>query len=264
MKKRLAQLLEMAELKPEEVTIYLHLLKLKSATIPQLTTETGLNTMMVYRTLKRLIDRELVKSHPVNNKQNTYTACTLTSLVEKVSKEQIRLAKLETAFRGLDHILPYLDLSTENNDQEMIDIREGKEAMLEEYLKIPDICQTEFLHIGSVTRTWDLLGLDFDCAEERNFIKRRMNKGVHARVLNEHVSEMERIARSDTKEKRTTRLKENLPVMHNYLLIADTEFKLFINNPEHPRVITIKQPDLLKTQKDQFYHLWSSDTASRF
>ncbi len=253
MKKQLAQLLEMAELKHEEVTIYLHLLKLKSATIPQLVALTGVNTMMVYRTFKRLTDRELVKAQPLNNKQNTYSPLSLNAIIHRVTQERQKLDRLERAFRGLDNLLPLMDVSSDNDTME---IHEGVEAMLEEYLKIPDLCKTEFLHIGAGTKTWDLLGLDFDCTEERNFIKRRMNRGVHARVLNEPAKEMERISLSDTKEKRTTRVKEKLPVMHNYLIITDNQSHLFINNIEHPRVITIKQPDILTLQKDQFYDLW--------
>lgn len=259
MKKRLEHLLETAGLKPEEAQIYICLLTLKAATIPQLISKLNFGAMMAYRTVNRLVERGLVKSNQINNKQNIYSPLPLSSLIRYATKEREKFDRLARAFQGIEHLIPMMDISQENENNELIEIYEGIEKLREVYLEIPEIAKEEFLHIGSVTKTWDILGMDFDCAEERSFIKRRMSRGVHARVFNEYNKEAEEFVKSDNLEKRTTRLRKQLPVMNNYLIINDNQSCLFINDLQHPKVIRIKQPDLLEIQKQQFYNLWQSD-----
>lgn len=255
MRKKLTNLLRLAELKDEEITLYLLLLKLKEATIPQLVAESNLNFMMVYRTIKRLTEKGLIDSEPVNNKQDIYKPLSLKSLINKIQTQQRKLRRLENGLKGLDHFLPYMDI--DNETDESIQLREGLDAFLEEYLKLPELCEEEYLHIGNMHNLWNTAGLSYEAPEERNFIHRRIHRGAFARVLNPPTEKADEFASKDSIEKRTTKLKSGLPVTDNYLAITENQSSLFICDPEDPRVIVIKQPELLEMQKDQFRTLWS-------
>lgn len=255
MKKQLTNLLQNANLRNEEVKIYLLLLKLRASTISELIEKSGLGTMMVYRTLKRLNERGIVQEKKLNQKQNLYHPLSLKSLIEKLSREQRRLAKLQNSLKNLDSLLPYVDIDNEADDQ-FIELKEGLESFLEEYLKIPDICEREFLHIGSMENFWKTARLSYDAPEERNFIHRRMGKGVFARIVDIQTPHMKYIQKMDSLEKRSSRLSEELPVHKNYLTIAEKQANLFVCDPENPRVVIIREPELLKLQKEQFSSLW--------
>jgi sugar-specific transcriptional regulator TrmB len=256
MRKKLTNLLRLAQLKDEEITLYLLLLKLKQATISQLVEKSQLNFMMVYRTIKRLRERGLIDAEPVNNKQDIYKPLSLKAIIDKVHAQQRKLKRLENGLKGLDDFLPYIDLN--EKDEETIQLREGIDAFMEEYLKLPELCEDEYLHIGNMYKLWDASGLSYEAPEERNFIHRRINRGVHARILNMPDEKVEEVVSKDTLEKRTSKIKENLPVTENYLAITDEQASLFICDHEDPRVIVIKQPELLGIQRDQFKTLWTS------
>jgi hypothetical protein len=67
---------------------------------------------------------------------------------------------------------------------------------------------------------------------------------------------MESIQNRDTRECRTTKMKDSLPIMNNYLAITETQSTLFVCDKANPRAIIIKNPELLNLQKEQFKTLW--------
>lgn len=256
MKKHLQNLLRMADLREEEVQIYMLLLKVSEATIPKLVELSGLNTMMVYRTLKRLYERGLIKEDELNQKQKIYKPLSLSSLIKKIVKEERKLMKLRANLKNLDSLLPFVDIESDRED-DSIEIKEGIDAFREEYLKIPSLCKYEFLHVGSMHNYWETANMDLDCAEERNFIKTRMKNGVFARVLNVRTADVEEVQKRDSLEKRKLKIRENLPIKDNYFTISGGRSALFICEKENPRVILMKQPDLLALQNAQFSKLWA-------
>jgi sugar-specific transcriptional regulator TrmB len=262
MLKRIIKLLQQANLRDEEISIYLHLFKLQAATVSELVSKSGLYTMQVHRMLKRLAGRELVGIRSVNNKQNIYYPLSLRALVRKISIEQKKLFKLMHALKGLDRFLPYIDLKNHQEDwnkPENIEIRDGVEAMKEEYLKFPGLCKEEYLHIGSMHNLWKTTGMDYDSPEERSFIHQRLDKGVFARVLNKNEKDAQVFYTRDSLEKRSTKIKVDLPVLDNYLAIAEDQASLFVCNQNNPRVIVFRQPDLVNMYKDNFRMIWERD-----
>jgi sugar-specific transcriptional regulator TrmB len=255
MRKKLKYLLQHSDLKNEEITVYLALLKLQEASITQLIEASKLSMMMVYRTINRLKEKGLVDSIPLNDKQNIYKPLSLRSLITKIYSKQRKLARLAKGLKDLDPFLPWIEENEEKD--EMIEVREGIDAFKEEYLKLPDHCRNEYLHIGNMKNLWDLAGWDYECPEERSFIRRRLNRGVYARVLNPPYKGAEDIMKKDSVEKRTFKLHYNLPVTNNYFALADKHSSLFICDPEDPRVVIVRQPELLQIQRDQFSSLWA-------
>lgn len=253
--KKIVSLLRLADLKEEEVRIYLLLMKLQRATISELVGKSGFNSMMVYRTIKRLLDRSLVGSKKLNNKQNLYCPLSLENLVKKIDKEERKLFRLKNSLMNLDLLLPYIDFN-EDKDEEMIEVKDGVENFRAEYLKFPDICNEEYLHVGSMQNYWKTANLSYDAPEERGFIHKRLSKDIYARCLNTYSKEAEEFYLRDSLEKRTTILKRELPVMKNYLAIAETQSALFLCDEKNPRVIVVKQPELLALHKAQFAALW--------
>ncbi len=255
MKKRLTNLLRCANLKEEEIKVYLLLLKFSEATIPQIVSKNGLPTITVYRTVKRLFERGLIEEDKLNKKQNIYKSLSLNALIKKINFEERKLSRLKQNLKNLDSLLPFMDIEQEE-DEDLIEVHEGIDAFREEYLKIPKLCKNEFLHIGSMTSYWDTAGMSYDSAEERYFINTRMNRGVFARVLNPNTIDAERIKKRDSMEKRIMKIRDGLPVSENYFTMAENQSALFVCDKENPRVIVMKQPDLLALQKAQFKELW--------
>ena len=229
MQQQLRTLLQAANLRPEEVKIYLLLLKFQKTTIAKLTEKSSMASIMVYRTLKRLHKRGLVEEGNLNNKTNYYKPLSLDALITQIETERRKLTYLKMSLKNLEFLLPFMDGDNPSGEvQEQIIIKEGVDAFKREYLKFPNICKDEYLHIGSMDNLWETAGLTAECGEERNFIRKRMRKGIYARVLNPYSEVMDDIKKRDTLEKRTTRIKSKLPIMNNYLAIAESESTLFI------------------------------------
>jgi len=256
MKSRLTNLLRLANLRDEEIVVYLLLLKLKHSTSSELAEKSGLNSMMVYRTLKRLHDKELVDEKKLNQKQNIYSALSLNALISRLNHMQKNLQRLQNSLKNLDTLLPFIDFNKDDN--ESVEIRDGIDAFREEYLKFPKLCGPEFLHVGSMENCWKTGKMGYESPEERYFINTRLKNGIYARVLDKISEEMERVQAHDSLEKRVVKLKKKLPIMNNYLAIGEDQCSLFICDDKNPRVMLIREPELVRLHKDQFESLWKS------
>lgn len=260
MRKQLKRLLESAGLKNEEVKIYLLLLKLQKSTISELTYKSGLNFMMVYRTIDRLLERGLIEKKSLNEKQNFYVPLSLKKLIRRIQSEQRKLHRLAAKLKGLDPLLPFVDVDREVED-ELIEVKEGLDSFREEYLKMPDLCNENYYHIGAMHNYWDVAQWSYDCPEERGFIRKRLNNGIFARILNTPCKEADDFCPRDTIEKRESRIVDELPLTNNYMGFAENQISLFICDKDDPRVVVIKEPDLLKMHHNQFKNLWRGSST---
>ncbi|MFA6523709.1 MAG: helix-turn-helix domain-containing protein [Candidatus Peribacteraceae bacterium] len=256
MRRRLRTLLQHADLSEKEIALYLHLLVLRRTTILELRERAKLPNITVYRTLLKLEERGLVKRTMRNGRQAIFEPLTLRALTRAVSDEQRKLRRLELELRDLDTLLPYMDAEREH-DVEDVEIRYGRDAFKEEYLKMPDVLEEEYLHIGNMANMWKTAGFGYESPEERSFIHRRLARNIFARVLDIPTSEAEEVQRNDSREKRTLVLKESLPIMENFLIIGERQVSHFLCDPEHPRVIVIRQPELVATHRSHFETLWN-------
>ena len=181
MRRKVQHLLRLAGLREEEATLYMHLLQLKRASMTQLIAESGLNVMTAYRTIKRLQERGLVQAFNVNQKQSVYVPLSLSALIQTLGAEERTIRRLQLALKDLDRFLPFMDVHEQQDDttdcDEPIQIREGLDAFREEYLKIPDCCTEEFLHIGSMANYWRVAGMSDESPEELAFRSKRIAKG---------------------------------------------------------------------------------------
>jgi len=255
----------MAGLRDEEVTLYLHLLKLRRASMTELIAESKLNIMTAYRTIKRLTERGLVQSFSINQKQSVYAPLTLKALIHKLDQEQRSLRKVQLALQDLDHLLPYVDLEREakkDSNNELIELREGVDAFREEYLKIPDLCDDEFLCMGSMQNYWNVAGMSDEAPEELAFRHKRFSRKMFCRVFNTHSPESEGFAKRDRQELRTTRLIDSIPVAKDYLGYTKDHVRHFICDPQHPRVLIIRHPELVALYRDQFERMWNAGVGA--
>lgn len=252
---KVKDLLRLNELSEAEISVYMALLKARMATIPQLREATGLPNITVYRTMKMLEERTLVDAVTLNRKQKCYKPLTLDALVKKVASAQRRLRKLELELRKLDPLLPYLDEHRADDD---VIVRSGLEAFREEYVKMPNVFQRNYLHIGNCPRFWETGRLNYDAAEERYFINRRLERKIHGSVLDTYSATTEMIQKRDSLENRTLKIVDKLPIEKDLLMIAETQATHFVCDPENPRVIVLKNPELVKLYQDQFARLWAT------
>ncbi|MFH0851396.1 MAG: helix-turn-helix domain-containing protein [Candidatus Peregrinibacteria bacterium] len=266
MRRRLQDLLRLSGLREEEVTLYLELLKRKRAAMPDLIGESGLTVMTAYRTMKRLQDRGLVQALKVNRKQSVYAPLTLKGLIRKIDAEQRVLRRVQLALQDLDRFLPFLDGEESSDardmDGEMIEVRDGLDAFREEYLKLPDLCDDEFLCMGSMQNYWNVAGMGDEAPEELAFRHKRFRRNMFCRVFNTHSPESEAFARRDSKELRTTRLVDAIPVARDYLGYTKDHVRHFICDKENPRVVIIRHPEIVALYRDQFERMWGNGVGA--
>lgn len=258
MKQYLFSILHKAGFREEEARLYVALLKFKQATLTELHVQTQLSHTTTYRTIHRLIERGLIEQIPINKKQSAYKALPLTALIASIRKEQSRIHKLELALKKMDHLLPYLELQDNNSTSSPIEVREGIDAFQEEYLKLPELGHDEFLAIGSSDSFWNASNAGIDSPLERSFVSRRLKNNVYSRSLMVASQDAEKIASNDAKEKRTTKMKEQLPVMNNMLMMSGGQVSHFVCDRDFPHVIVIRDPELVAMYKSYFENLWKS------
>jgi Fe2+ or Zn2+ uptake regulation protein len=215
--------------------------------------------MTAYRSIQRLQERGLLMELSFNDKQSLYAPLPLKALIKKINAEEKKLRRLELALRNLDRLLPYMDLETEDGqDEDLVELREGRDAFREEYLRFPDHCKEEYLHIGNMENYWNAAHMTYECPEERAFINKRLTRDIHCRILNTYTKDAEKFQERDSREKRITHLTMDIPIKENYLGIAETHAAHFICDEDNPRVIVIKQPELLQMYKSQFEVMWKA------
>lgn len=259
MKKRLQRLLSLANMREDEIRLYMLLLKLRHASVPQLADIARVPVTTAYRAMHRLEDRGLARREAVNGKESQYFPLSLVSLVRELVSEQRQLRKMELSLRGLDPLLKYVDVDGASDEDE-VEVREGLDAFREEYLKMPEVFREEYLHIGSAPNFWKSARMNYECPEERGFIKRRLARNLYARVLNTPSSQALEFQRNDSREKRTTVLTPSLPIRRDFLMIAEAQVSHFLCDPEHPRVIILRSPEAIAAHRNHFELLWKEQT----
>jgi len=266
MRQRLQSVLRLAGLRDEETAMYLKLLALKRASMAHLIAETGMNVMTAYRTMKRLQERGLVQAFSVNRKQSVYAPLTLDALIQKLGAKERAIRRLQRALQNLDQFLPFMDVAASaqkrGNGFEPVEVREGLDAFREEYLKIPDLCDDEFLHIGSMQNYWKVAEMSDEAPEELSFRHKRFSRNIYCRIFNTHSPESEIFAKRDSKELRTTRLVDAIPITQDYLGYSKNDVRHFICDKENPRVIIIRHPELVALYHDQFERMWKEGVGT--
>ncbi|MDD5056037.1 MAG: helix-turn-helix domain-containing protein [Candidatus Peribacteraceae bacterium] len=255
MRDRLHSLLRAADLSEEEITIYLWLLKLQQSTIPELRSKSGLPNITVYRTVMKLEDRGLIEHVRLNRKQCAFRPLTLGKLARRIASKKRRLQALENELKNLDRFLPLFDPDPDTPD---IDLRSGRDAFREEYLKFPELLHQEYLHIGNMANMWKASGLHYEAPEERWFINKRLAKNVYARVLDVPTPEAKVVQTFDSREKRTLVLRKSLPITDDFLLIGEKQVSHFLCDPDNPRVIVMRSPEQVAVHRGFFEALWKA------
>lgn len=261
MKKALVSSLAQAGLCENEVSLYMHLLQLRCASLLELKQKTRLSHATVYRTIQKLVEQGLVQVVPVNKKQSLYKPLSLKALVEKLQSAQRKLRKLELSLNHLESLLPYMECGSnllESTADESIEVMEGLDAFQEEYLKIPERADSEFLAIGSSDAFWKASNASFESPLERSFVSRRLKNNMYSRSMMIATEDSEKIAKNDEKEKRTTKLKSSLPVVSNMLMMCGDTVSHFVCDAKNPHVIHIRNPELVKLHKHYFATLWNA------
>lgn len=253
---KIKDILRLNDLSEQEIAVYIALLTLQKATIPMLREQSGLPNITVYRCMKNLEERRMVDVELINKKQACYKPLTLEKLIVKVEHAQRKLRRLELELKNLDSLLPYIG-EKELKDEEEIEVRAGLDAFREEYLKMPDLFEDEYLHIGCTEAFWETARWNYESPEERSFIHRRMARNIYGRVVDPYTPTAEMIQKNDSREKRTLRIVNEIPVKRDILMIAAHQVSHFVCDVDNPRVVIIRNPALIALHKAQFEALWS-------
>ncbi|NOS67974.1 MAG: hypothetical protein HOO67_06485 [Candidatus Peribacteraceae bacterium] len=251
---RIRYLLRLSDLTEQEIRLYLQILKKRTATIPALIASTKIPPVTVYRAMRKLEERGMVQPKTVEGRQREYSPLSLEHLARHIGGEQRKLRRLELALKNLDRLLPFMGI--DELEPDTIEIREGVDAFRDEYVKIPDTFENEFLAIGTAPNFWKTAQMNYECPEERNFIARRLSRNIYSRVLNMYEPQALLFQRNDSREKRTTMLTDELPIKKDCLMMCSRQVSHFVCDVENPRVIIIRQPELVALHEQHFQALW--------
>ena len=105
---------------------------------------------------------------------------------------------------------------------------------------------------------WKVAGMSDEAPEELAFRHKRLGRGTFCRIFNTHSPESETFAKRDSRELRTTRLVDAIPVAKDYLGYTMDHVRHFICDKDHPRVVIIRHPELVELYRDQFERMWNS------
>lgn len=245
------KLLKKIGLTESETAIYMAAHKYPRLTLRDLQNKTGLSTATVYRAFDKLRSHGFLISSPDSWRKNI-EAVPLRSLSEIIGKEQRKLRKVELELKQMDSLM---NLTTDINGKEPVEIITGKSNMLDKYFSWLNKPMDHFLAYGSGERLIDIMGEDY----EHQFKNLRQRKGKSCQVVITEVGSYGEELLNKDKFEELRDLKVNIDESNqDYVTyLCNDEVVIWNMDPKlGSRGIVIKDPALIKMQKQLFDSYW--------
>ena len=227
-------------LSKNEVAVYLTLLKIGSTKVTEISEKSKVPRTFVYDILNALIKKGLV-SYVIKSGVRYYEAANPLRLKdilkEKEDKIDVILPELETIQKFIKN-KPSVELYAG---------KEGIKTILEGMIKMP--VGSSYCVYGNA-QIFNLLTFYFP-----HYVKRRAERKIFARVIQEDVEFLRRAKKRDKEECREMRF---LPIrFKSYVFIYEDKIALITTEEDEPIGILIQNKDLAETQKQVFEVLWN-------
>ncbi|KKW32801.1 MAG: Transcriptional regulator, TrmB [Candidatus Uhrbacteria bacterium GW2011_GWA2_53_10] len=247
-KKSLYTSLKELGLTESEANLYITSLSLGPATIASLAEHLNMPRPNVYKVIAGLERHGLAKFSERKRYTRTFVVEPPTVVLEKLRKKREAVANLDQTLVGMmpDLLAQYHQGETPTK----IRIFRGKEQYLKTFFDVIDEAKGESQVLGSAA---DFIGfISWD--EEREWIKRRMEKGIHIKALLLPSKDTDMLRVKDAEEMRETRvLKTAQPFVTLFQLYAN---KALIWQPKAPLAILIEDEYIVQMLRSVFDVLW--------
>ena len=231
-----------------ESNLYVTSLALGPATVASLAEHLNIPRPNVYKVIVGLEKHGLAKFSERKRYTRTFVVEPPTTVLEKLRQKRETMSDLDQALVGA---MPDL-LANYHQGETLTKIKvfDGKEQWLNIFFQILDEAKDKIDFFGSADSFIELITWEV----EEQWIKKRMEKGIHINVLLTRSKDAETLKATDSKEMRTTRFfNGTIPFITGFMLYAN---KVVIWQPKAPLVVLIEDEYIVQMLRSIFDEMW--------
>lgn len=237
-----------------EIDLYVVSLTLGPTTILDIAKHLDMSRPNVYKVIAGLERHGLAKFSERKKYTRTFIVEPPTIVLEKVRRKKEAADELDHALVGAMPDL--LALYHQGETPTKIKVLEGKEQWLKIFFQILDETKEPISFFGSADAFINMITWD----TEREWIKERVQKGIHINVLLTPGKDAQVLKEADEKEMRTTRLFNGTAVVTGFMLYAN---KVIIWQPKAPLAVLIEDEYIVQMLRSIFNKLWEESAQAK-
>ena len=236
-----------------EISLYVLSLSLGPTTIAKLAEHLAIPRPNVYKVIAGLETHGLARFSERKRYARTFVVEPPTTVLEKLRQKREAVADLDRTMVGAMPDL--LALYHQGETPTKIKVLAGAEQWNKIFFQILDEAKDTIEFFGSADAFIELVTWQ----TEREWIKKRMQKGIHMNVLLTPGKDARTLEAADAKEMRTTRFfKGTIPFVTGFMLYAN---KVIIWQPKAPLAVLIEDEYIVDMLRSMFEWMWSRNAA---
>lgn len=253
-KKNLYTSLKELGLTESEANLYITSLNLGPATIASLAEHLAMPRPNVYKVIAGLERYGLAKFSERKRYTRTFVVEPPTVVLEKLRQKRKTVADLDQTLIGAMPDL--LALYHQGETPTKIKVLGGKEQWLKIFFRVLDETKGPISYFGSADAFIEMVSWE----TEREWIKKRIKKGIHIDVLLTPGKDAQTLKEADEEEMRTTRLfNGTIPFVTGFMLYAN---KVIIWQPKAPLAVLIEDEYIVAMLRSIFEVLWEKSKTT--
>ena len=247
-KKNIYTSLKELGLSDPEADLYVISLALGPSPIATIAEHLNMPRPNVYKVIAGLERQGLAKFTTRKKYARTFIVEPPTVVLEKLRQKRESVSNLD---HNLVAAMPdLLALYHQGETPTKIKVLQGEEQWLKIFFQILDETKDDISFFGSADAFIEMITWE----TEREWIKKRVQKGIHINVLLTPGKDAEILKETDEKEMRTTRLfNGTIPIVTGFMLYAN---KVIIWQPKAPLAVVIEDEYIVQMLRSIFDALW--------
>lgn len=236
-----------------EINLYLTSLSLGPTTMIKLAEHMAIPRPNIYKIISGLEAQGLAKFSERKRYARTFVVEPPTVVLEKLRQKRKTVADLDQTLVGAMPDL--LALYHQGETPTKIKVLEGKEQWNKIFFQILEEAKDKIEFFGSADAFIELVTWE----TEREWIKKRVQKGIHMNVLLTPGKDAQILEAADAKEMRTTKFfKGMIPFVTGFMLYAN---KVIIWQPKAPLAVLIEDEYIVAMLRSMFDWMWSRNVT---
>lgn len=248
MKQNLYESLKELGLTESETGLYITSLTIGPTTIATLAEHLNTPRPNVYKVIAGLEQHGLAKFSARKRYARTFIVEPPTVVLEKLREKRKKTLDLDQVLVGAMPDL--LALYHQGETPTKIKIFRGEEQWMNIFFNILDEARGVIEFFGSADAFIDMISWEV----EREWIKKRVERGIHINVLITHGKDASTLKATEAQEMRTTKFfNGTLPFVTGFMLFAN---KVIIWQPKAPLALLIEDEYIVQMLRSVFMALW--------
>lgn len=233
-----------------EIKLYSLSLALGPSLVSKLSTHMGVSRPNIYKIIKGLEKHELARFTSKKGYNRKFVVDSPSKVIELLRNKQRQLQVYDEQIAPL--IPNLLAIYKQGEAPPKIRAEEDRTQLTIIFTKIFEEAKDEILFMGSTKDLDELVTF----TRLQKHIKRRVSRGIKARILVFRDEDAEMLKRDDRQELRETRFIKNLkPFSTSFYLFAN---KVILWQPKAPLAIIIEDEYIAEMKKNIFENIWDN------